>query len=584
MLRLFSIFFSAKGSKQWLVLVCLVFAGLSEGVGLASLVPIISLFGEDGANSASPLNQIFQDVFGKLQIDPSIGLLLIIVVVSIWLKAALNLLATRYIGYAVAEVVTRTRGELIDNILSANWSYFTSQPTGRIANAVGLESQRCGEAYLFVAFMISSMVQATIYIGLAFLVSWQLALAAITLGALIALAMRGLVKRARKAGQRQIERARELITHLTDALISIKSLKAMARHTQFEDLFAGNIDDFRRFARREVMSKEMLRNFQEPVIVAFLALTFYTLAVLAKLPIAEVLVMAVLLERTLKRIGKIQKRLQEAVAVESAFWLVHEMLLHSADQKEPIKGTKEPTLSRGCRFENVSFAYDAKPVLREFSLEIPARRITLLIGASGVGKTTVTDLLLGFYVADSGRIMIDDIPIDDVDIQNWRRMIGYVPQELVLFHDTVLANVTLKDESLSREAAIEALKKSGAWEFVTSLPDGLDTMVGERGTALSGGQRQRLALARALVHKPQLLILDEVTSALDPETEAEICRNIRALCQDTTVIAISHRPAWINIADNVYELSDQDEDLDDADNADQPTEQQDEEPRSAAQV
>jgi ATP-binding cassette subfamily C protein len=133
-------------------------------------------------------------------------------------------------------------------------------------------------------------------------------------------------------------------------------------------------------------------------------------------------------------------------------------------------------------------------------------------------------------------------------------MIGYVPQELILFHDTILANITLGDQSLGTEQVQAALEAAGAWDFVSALPDGLMSETGERGLKLSGGERQRIALARALVHKPSLLILDEVTSALDPETELAICGNIRDLSSSLTILSITHRPAWIAVADQVFEL------------------------------
>lgn len=203
---------------------------------------------------------------------------------------------------------------------------------------------------------------------------------------------------------------------------------------------------------------------------------------------------------------------------------------------------------------DISFAFGDNQVLENISMEVPANQVTVIMGVSGVGKTTLTDLLLGLYRPDEGEILIDGIPLEQIDLHAWRAMIGYVPQELILFHDTVLANVTLGDESLSAERAQAALEAADAWEFVSALPEGMMTHVGERGAKLSGGQRQRIALARALVHNPALLILDEVTSALDPETEAAICRNIRDLADSVTILAITHRPAWVDAADRVYEL------------------------------
>jgi ATP-binding cassette subfamily C protein len=193
-------------------------------------------------------------------------------------------------------------------------------------------------------------------------------------------------------------------------------------------------------------------------------------------------------------------------------------------------------------------------VLKDVSLEIPAGRITTLIGESGSGKTTIADLLLGLFVVDSGQITLDGVALKDVDLKRWRGMVGYVPQEVLLFNSTIFDNIVLGDPAISEADVKRALEEAGALAFVNALPDGIHAPVGESGAMLSGGQRQRIALARALVHRPALLILDEATSALDPETEAEICQTVQRQAGKLTVLAITHQPAWVTIADRVYRV------------------------------
>jgi ATP-binding cassette subfamily C protein len=153
-------------------------------------------------------------------------------------------------------------------------------------------------------------------------------------------------------------------------------------------------------------------------------------------------------------------------------------------------------------------------------------------------------------------VWIDDLPLAKVDLKKWRKMIGYVPQETLLLHDTVFFNVSLGDPQLSEQDVEYALRAAGAWEFVLKMPRKMYSSVGERGGMLSGGQRQRVAIARALVHKPKLLILDEPTSALDPESEAAICETLSQLRGEITILAISHQPTIMNVADRAYQLHD----------------------------
>ena len=168
----------------------------------------------------------------------------------------------------------------------------------------------------------------------------------------------------------------------------------------------------------------------------------------------------------------------------------------------------------------------------------------------------MADLLIGLLRPQKGQIWIDDQPLSTIDIRSWRLMIGYVPQETLLLHDTVMKNVTLGAPELSEKDVENALVAAGIWDFVTTMPQGMHTTVGERGGKLSGGQRQRIAIARALVHKPSLLILDEATSGLDPETETRICDTLRGLRRKLTILAISHQPTLINAADRAYRIQD----------------------------
>jgi ATP-binding cassette subfamily C protein len=178
-----------------------------------------------------------------------------------------------------------------------------------------------------------------------------------------------------------------------------------------------------------------------------------------------------------------------------------------------------------------------------------------IIGPSGSGKTTVADLIIGLLQPQAGAVLIDDVPLHTHDARRWRALIGYVPQDTFLLHDSVRLNVTLGDPDLSPADVERALQAAGAWDFVAALPQGPDTVVGERGLRMSGGQRQRIALARALVRRPLLLILDEATAALDPATEAEVCRTLQQLRGSMTILAICHQGPLIAVADRVYRVA-----------------------------
>lgn len=555
MIRLLQMFFGSKGANPWMVLFCLTSASISQGFGIASMVPLISVLGDKESGQSSLAAKTVVNILGYMGLPPELKVLLLVVVLAIALKSALTILAMVYVARAVADVANGLRAKLIEVLLKARWNYFTSKPTGTLVNIVGMESSISGTVYLMTSRFMSSVMQTVIYIGVAFAVYWKLALISLLVGGVIVLTLHFFVRMAERAGRRGIKRSRELVTRLSDAIVGFKPLKAMGREDEFGCLFSRKIGQIREATRREIMGKNLLSNLQEPMVMVMMAGGFFVLVTHFQMPIATVVVMGVLLQRTVNSLGKLQMQFQEAIATESAYRSVRRTTDEADRAREPVSGTRPPSLECGCEFRNVWFSFGTTPVLCGLNLKIPVKRLTLVIGASGTGKTTLTDLLLGFYRPDQGDILIDGVPLADIDMRSWRRSIGYVPQEVILLHDTILANITLGDPSIGEAHVADALRFAGGAEFMARLPKGLYTEVGEKGARFSGGQRQRIAIARALVHRPRLLILDEVTSALDGETEKEICENIRAISTSTTVLAISHRRAWIDIADRVVLLN-----------------------------
>ncbi|QPC44249.1 ABC transporter ATP-binding protein [Kaustia mangrovi] len=552
--KIFRIFFTAEGTQPLFVLLCLLLAGLAEAVSLGALLPTITEIG-GGQKDSSALSTYVTAALDTVGIAHTLPNLILIVSGALIAKAVLSFAALSYAGAAVARVSTHLRTKLLDQLMSVRWRYFANQRVGRIANAISGQAARAGQAYFMAAKFMSFVVQAFIYAVISFLISPALAAAGLAVGAFLSLSMSALVRLSRRAGYRQTDRTSELVSYVSDAFNNIKPLKSMNRQAPFSALFETKIRKLRKALKNQVLAKQGLIYGREVLLAVILGLSVYLAADVWNVPLAELVVLGIVFFQMVSITGKMQQHLQRAVELESAYWRIQGLIEDTAAEREPDDGTRMPTLTEGCTFRNVSFAHQKTPVVHSVDLEVPAGEITVLQGSSGAGKTTIIDLLIGLYEPDEGEVLIDGVPLKEISLKAWRQMIGYVPQELTLLHGTVYENVTLGDVSISREKAREALAKADALSFVDSLPEGIDTTVGEQGTKLSGGQRQRIAIARALVGDPQLLVLDEVTSALDPETEAEICRNIQALGGEYTIVAITHRPAWTTIATRLYKVS-----------------------------
>jgi ATP-binding cassette subfamily C protein len=555
----FRIFFATTPMRAVIVLVCLVLAGSAEMVGYATLLPALTVVIGDGAGGAhrSALQVAITVILTALNIPTdSLGILLIIVMAAILAKNLLMTWSMNFVGYEVAAVATGLRLRLIDTLLRVRWSYFARQPVGRFANAVSNEAMRAAEAYSATANMMAFLAQAIVCVILTLWVSWQLGAISLVVSGIISYALNPIIRMSRKAGRRQTEHTHDLVARLTDTLIGIKPLRAMARHVRFGTLFAADARSVNKALRRQVWGKQAVRSGQEVLLWGLGLLLLYVAFIFWHMALQDLIVMGTLLFRTVLMFNRAQQNYQMAVLSESAFWGLRATIAEAEGARETISGQGTPTFKTACRFADVTFGYDDKTVLRGVSLTIRAREITTLTGTSGAGKTTIADLLLGLHRPDSGEVYIDDMALADADLARWREMVGYVPQEVILFHDSVLANVTLGDPELGPDDARAALAAAGAWDFIAQLPQGLDSIVGERGTLLSGGQRQRIAVARALIHRPALLILDEATSALDPNTEAAICRNLKDLVAQTglTIVAITHQSAWVEAAHRVYHV------------------------------
>ena len=553
--RLFRHFFAAYPARSTLMLLAITAAALAEGVGIAALLPMIGLVIEaEGAGGM--LTRYVEHVFAFAGEDVSLGGLLVLIVAAMTLKALLMLLAMMQVGYSAAHVAMNLRLAFIRAILRARWLHFIDRRTGDLASAVSIEPTRTAEAYVGACHVLSGAIQVAIYLAVCMAISWEISLLALAVGVCGMIALNRLVTVSRRAGQNQTDLQKSFMTRLLQGLDGMKPLKAMGREGSMRPLFEGDVRGLNRAQRTIVISRETLDESYELIRAFAVAGGLYLFVAVWGHPVDGLLVLAVLFVRTMQKVNRVHNQYQIAATNQPAFAFLQSTIASAEEAEESVLGSTEPRLVSAISLRDVSFSYGRGNVLESVSMTLPAGAFIAVVGASGAGKTTVADLIIGLLRPQSGEVWIDGVPLGEIDARTWRRMIGYVPQDTFLFHDTVLANVTLGESGISRADVETALGRAEAWEFVAALPDGMDTVVGERGARLSGGQRQRIAIARALVRDPALLILDEATTALDPETEAGIVATVKRLTGKLTVLSISHQAAMRRAATVVYSLND----------------------------
>jgi ATP-binding cassette subfamily C protein len=516
------------------------------------LPALLSASGEQ-ASLPPAFNAVVQAVLAATGLPNSLGGLTLTVVTMMVLRSLLLGAALTYAGFAIANVSTRMREDLLQAMFTTRWRYFVQHRAGAVANTISVDATRAGQAYLESARFIAGIIQATGYFIIGLMASVKFAFAGVIIGVVLIASLGKLIAVSRGAGAQQVDSTRDLVTLVADALNNIKPIKSMARTAPFIAMFGHNLVRLNKSIKTQVLAAQSLERGTDILIALLVGISFYVGVSVFDISLAALAVTAAIGFQAFTVVRRMQGYLQRASELEAAYSSVENIYRELEREKERQTGDTDISLARAISFNDVSFAHGDEPTVRNVNLEIPAGRITVLQGPSGAGKTTLVDLLLGLHEPGSGEITIDGRPLGELSLNAWRSMVGYVPQELQLLHASLRDNIAL-GEQLGDEQLLRALDLAHARSFIESLPEGLDTNAGEMGGRLSGGQRQRIALARALVGAPKLLILDEVTSALDPKTEASICETAQQLAGDYTIIAITHRPAWSRIADRLYRI------------------------------
>ncbi len=530
-------------------------ASLCEMLGMGAIVPLVAQAnaGDDGANSTITL--IVKRIFETFGVGYNFTSLLLFLGAALILKSITAFLAIRYVAISGADVTTQLRMRLLQAATNARWSYFVNHRPGEVSAMVATQANAAGEAFLSVAFLVTNFISGIGLLVAAAVISLKLVVVSLVSIVALAYPLSFVLKLAGESGKQQFKISTDLTSGMQDVMGNMKPLKSMARQQHFVEKFSTNILNLRRALIRVMVSQHGVYHGQDILGAIMLLVGIYVSIVVLKTPLSEMLAVGIIFYQVVDLVKRMQLNLQNSTVATQSYYGVMDTVASAETEVELDEGQCEPVLKSAIVFENVSFAYGKKAVLNRVNLECLANEITVLIGPSGAGKTTMVDLIIGFYLPQKGRLMIDGIDMKDVKLSAWRSKIGYVPQELTMLRGTIADNIRLGETAVSDEAIIEALRLANALSFIDALPDGINSDIGTMGAKLSGGQRQRLSLARALVLKPKLLLLDEVTSALDDASEAEICENIKALAGQFTIVAITHKPAWKLIADRIYNVA-----------------------------
>ncbi len=535
---------------------------------LVLLIPFLqSLFGMEilaGANMSS-LEQILDGWFGAWirSGDPLDGLrnVCLLVLGALFFKNV-ALYGARLLTVYVQEHVERhMRDGVYGHLQYLPLSFFGRMKVGQLITRV-LNDTR--EARTVITFALTDVlrqaVTAVTYQAFLLLMSWQLTLVALVTGPLVAVGLSPILSRLKGSYGKAFQQRGELVSVVQETISGIRLVKSYGAEEHERERFG---ESSHRYARRMVRANA-LSQAAGPIsetlstVIALVLIWIGANMVLGTGTLsAEVFIafvtMAVRLVSPVKALAQFPAKMQLSLAAAERFFEVLDTEAEPAHEPgmEPARAPRE-----SIRFENVDFEYESdRPVLRGIDFEARPGEVVALVGPSGAGKSTLVDLLPRFIDPTGGRITMDGQDLRDIPLGTLRSLFGVVSQETVIFHDTVRANVSYGDDRPEDEIW-EAIRAANAEDFVRELPDGIDTLLGDRGVRLSGGQRQRVGIARAILRDPPLLILDEATSSLDTESEQLIQAALERLLTGRTVFVIAHRLSTISGADRILALED----------------------------
>ncbi len=544
------------------------FASLLDGFTLVILIPLLKhLFGTAGAlrpgssQLEAIVHRLTEPLVAGLSPGAAAGRLVVVLVIGLLLKNVLSYASTQISVRVQEGLVSDLRARIFNHLLTLDLGYFQRTRAGALISGIITEVD---QTKTVVTASLLSLFQNLVIVATTLVVlsqiSLRLTIFTLAFVPLMVYFLQTLLKRLRGHSRARMRERAEVTSLITERIGAMRLIRAFGEEEREGSRFAAQTNRY----RKQVIRTQRYSSLTSPLTEIFSGLLVIAIiwagsrpgliglsTPLAPEAIIVFLMAALKLTSPLKTISSYPAVM--AVTLGSAERVFE--ILDEPPTEVDRPGEVAARFDREVVYDHVSFSYHGgDPVLSEVSFTLPKGRVVALVGPSGAGKTTLADLLPRFHDPTGGRILMDGVPLTGLTRRSLRSLMGVVSQDTVLLNDTVYANIAYGSPGAERERVAAAARAANADGFIDALPQGYDTVLGERGTRLSGGQRQRIAIARALLRDPPILILDEATSALDTESERLVQQAIDRLMRRRTVLVIAHRLATVRDADEIVVL------------------------------
>lgn len=551
-----------KQYPLWMLLsILLGFSGaIFNGIGTTLIIPLILDFlGQDvvSGNNVPPILTSIFSAFDGFPPQYRLPAMMTSIFVMLVLKNAANYANALTSGALSRTFTSRLRKDSFRLLLDVDLGYFSKVRMGDLMNYINTETSRTATAVKSLVNISIAIITGGVFIAILVAISWQLTLISIFLMAGVAGVNQFSVRQAKKKGRQLSKSAAALSSRSIEVLSGIRLVKSAAN----EDLEYRQIEELVTARERAEYESQLLFSSIGPVNEISSIVAIILLIVLGRALFFDqiqafssiILTYLVVLFRTLPVVGQLNSARTQLANTSVSAQIIEEFLNRSDKPFMSQGNLPFARLEDKIQFEHIYFRYADQDdwVLQDVHLSLPQGTTLALVGSSGAGKSTLADLLPRFYDPTQGRITVDGRDLKELNLADFRRHIGVVSQDTFLFNTSVKENIRYGCLSATDNDVFEAARRANALEFIEQLPNGFDTMIGDRGILLSGGQRQRIAIARALIQNPEILILDEATSALDTVSERLVQQAIDDLSQNRTTLVIAHRLSTVQKADQI---------------------------------
>jgi ATP-binding cassette, subfamily B, bacterial MsbA len=528
----------------------------TEGIGISLFIPFLENIGQKNLlpQTGNWLVDSLGALFNNVQPDTRLFIISFCIFIAVLVRAALYYGNTVTFTWLSMKAGHRVRSCLFEQLMTVRFRFIEKSSSGRLVNALSTETWRATDALSGLFKMMIEVCSITVYFTLLILISWKLTLLVSAIMVVISIIVRLLTRQTQSLGEKVTRRNTELTNRMVEGIDGMKVIRAFVRESYEQKRFAHTSHGLTNLIVRLTMLHGTIAPVYQ-VLTGALLLAVLLTNIHSPEKIHSILVFIFILYQLQPRIIALDGARNRIVSLTPAVEEINSLLAET--RKSLPNGTipfKE--LKKRILFHKLTFKYNSeeKPSLQNISVSIPSGKTTALVGHSGAGKSTLIKLLLRFYDASDGNIYVDDCPLKSLEIESWRKNIGLVSQDVYVFNASIRDNIAYGRPDADDEEIIAAARSADAHEFICQFPHGYDTKVGDRGIRLSGGQLQRITLARAIVRKPGIIILDEATSSLDSISEQLIKDALEKLSLKCTVIVIAHRLSTIENANHIIVL------------------------------